>query len=147
MKSKDIFYALFVFVLLVVFIGFLSSCSSGYHLRKAKKKCPECFNSDSTIRYDTIVHHISKDSSFNLYSSKDTLYLKERSLTLKYFYNTTTNTVFMGGDCRDSVVYKTVVKNQTIIEKESFLEGLLKYWWLLIIGIVLAMSGFLAFRK
>jgi hypothetical protein len=48
------------FFIIIILGSILSGCSANWHIQKAKKKCPDCFNLDTTInevvfKLDTII--------------------------------------------------------------------------------------------
>lgn len=62
-------------IVILILGSILSGCSASWYLKKAEKKCPECFERDTTInnniiKKDTIIYI---DSTFLIYLPTDTI--------------------------------------------------------------------------
>lgn len=135
---KILFWLFFVISLLCI-ISCSPNCYDMY--AKLKRKCPELVKTDSiTISDTTVLAGIQKDTVFK--NSIDTTFIKERQLTMKYFYNQTTNTVFLSGKCDTVTVIKEIkTVKDFIITPGLALEALSTYswgfaktyWWVLIL--------------
>lgn len=135
---KMLFWVLFILSLICI-ISCSPNCYTLYD--KLKRKCPELVKTDSIkIRDTTVVNGIKKDTVFR--NTTDTTIIKERQLTMKYFYNQTTNTVFLSGKCDTVVVVKEIKTiKDFIITPGLALEAIWTYswgfakayWWILLL--------------
>lgn len=85
----------------------MASCGCNYHLKKVQSKCGFTTKVDTLTLHDTITtERTIKDTLFK--HTKDTVVLKEKNLTVKYFYNTKDSTIYLQGKC-DTII-KVITK-------------------------------------
>lgn len=138
-------WALRVLIVMTIalIIALCSSCSCDWHIKRAKSKCGEV-GTDVITLYDTIiVNSVTKDTVFK-YFTKDTVIVKQKNLTVKYFYNIKDSTVYLKGNCKGDTVIKTikVPYEKTVIKVDYFPKWI---WWA--IGIILALGIVLRLLK
>jgi hypothetical protein len=100
---------------------------------------------DTLVVRDTIkIDNVKHDTSFHFNSTKDTIVIDKGRLQMKYYYSN--DTVFLSGNCKDSVIIREI---RVPIDKTIKVEKYLSDWAWLVIGLVfilLIMIG-LQFRK
>lgn len=86
--------------------------------------------------YDTVyTQEVKTDSVFKFRTIRDTVFLKQDKLTVKYFYNNTDSTVYLSGECEsDTIRVEKIITNIEIKEK-AFL-GISSNLWALILFIL-----------
>ena len=121
--NKDFWFLILAFIIAVMFLVALNSCTCDYHLRKAKSKCGYTSKTDTIYRNDTtFVNRVQKDTVFNFYS-RDTVVVKEGRLTMKYFYNSHDSTVYLKGQCDTVFIVKPIATQINTTEiKASYLS-------------------------
>lgn len=156
MKFKTQLRLLFWFLFVISLICIISCSSNCYETyAKLKRKCPELVKKDSiTIHDTTVINGIKKDTVFE--NTTDTLIIKEKQLTMRYFYNQTTNTVFLSGKCDTVVVVKEIktVRDFIITPGVAF-DALTTYsfgfikknWWVILVAVAVVYAGILVRKK
>ena len=114
--------ALFTIVLVIFSVLILfSSCSPARKLAKLEKEHPDLFKNSThvTVRHDTLISkEIHKDSTIHNIYSRNTVFLKENRLTVKYLYKGG-DSAYLGGSVRADTVIKVVadtLRSQTIVK-------------------------------
>jgi hypothetical protein len=85
-------------------------CSASFHARRAIKKNPQAFRSDTVLVIDTVVMEIPKVDTTFIYQFDTVEYVQE-DVIIKYHYDTLTNKVYINADCPDQ---ETIIKTKTI---------------------------------
>lgn len=116
----------------IVLLILLSSCSASWHVKRALKKDPHVFKTDTVTLIDTITVEVPKvDTSF-VYEFDTVEYIQE-SIKIKYFHDTLTNEVYIEADCPDSeLISKTETITGTIIFWERWGSSLICFLVLLV---------------
>jgi len=85
---------------IILILVLLSSCNPCRKINKLLLKHPECLKLDSVLVADTfIVNRVESDTLFKFSEMHDTVVVKNDRLTIKYFYNKTTDSVYLQGVC------------------------------------------------
>ncbi len=117
---------------------FLTSCSAGWHIKKAIAKDPSILQKDTLVIRDTlqvVTNNVSTDSTFIL--SKDTVVIQKDNLTIRHYYHK--DSVYIWGECESDTI-KVEYYKEIPVEKLVYNESwkMPKYfWWLIIVGVVL----------
>lgn len=102
MKAKLITSLLFLLIVLCIF-----SCTPQRRLSRLIRKNPELITRDTIVILDTtFIKGSSIESSFNF--EGDTIYIHDSIQTIKYFYNTKTQTHYIKGEVQDREVIREV---------------------------------------
>jgi len=105
-------------------------------MNKVKSKCGFTTKVDTLTLHDTITtERTIKDTLFK--HSRDTVVLKEKNLTVKYFYNTKDSTIYLQGKC-DTVI-KVITKKipmSTINYNPNFWDSNKWLFLILFIGLL-----------
>lgn len=130
------------FIITIILVALLCSCSAQWHLRQSIKKDPSIFDTTRQVKRDTtFIKVASVDTVFK--QQRDTLiqYIQRdsigREIRVKYLWNTKTDTVLVDIDCGDQkVIRETITETRTIKVEPTWRDVLKKYWWSLVIVIV-----------
>lgn len=98
------------------------------------------------IKSDTIIDTVytkqdSKDTIFKHFMHRDTVFLKENKLTVKYFYNNSDSTVYLSGNCDPDTIRVPKIINTISTEDQPWYSDW-PYW--LAIVFLLVMSWLIA---
>ena len=112
-------------LLAILTVLFVTGCSASYHAKKAIKKNPLAFESDTTIVYKTVIVETPKVDTVFL-SSIDTVEMVIDNVKIKHHYSQVTKEIFIEVDCPDvEIVTETkTITLPPIIIKPSFLDKL-----------------------
>lgn len=111
--------------------GLFSCKTPAEQLAALIKKNPELAKRDTVFVKDTIrITRDKKDTIFSQSRTKDTVVLDKGRLLVKYFYSN--DTVFLQGECRDSVIIKERPVYITDVRPVS--EELPVWFWWVVIG-------------
>lgn len=121
---------------IVLIIAVCSSCSCDWHLKRAKAKCGELEKGEVVVHDTIITQTIQKDTVFK-YFTRDTVIVRQKNMTVKYFYNMKDSTVYLNGNCKGDTIIKTVrvPYEKTVVKVDYFPKWL---WWA--IGIIIALG-------
>ena len=93
----------FIFILSILF---LFSCSPQKRLNRIVRKHPELVKTDTIVVRDTIRDTISittelvrLDTIFSLNEIHDTITITKDNLTIRYYYDTVHDKVYISGEC------------------------------------------------
>lgn len=118
----------------------LTSCNrelrSQKKLKKLIAKYPELVEKDTLLFIDTVVtSKVSKDTIF--YYSKDTVIIKEKNLTVKYFERSD-GSKYLKGECdRDTIYIREKIPYDRIVNKELTLWEKYKEMILLLLALII----------
>lgn len=128
-----------IFLLLAYIFLCLFGCSQKAWQKRGERKG---WISHETV-YDTILtESVKTDSVFKFNTVRDTVFLKQDKLTVKYFYNNTDSTVYLSGKCDSDTIRVEKIINTIQVKEKEFL-GISSNFWVLIILII---SGFFIWR-
>jgi hypothetical protein len=107
----------------------LIGCSPERRLQRLVKRYPHLLAKDTvTIRDTFITKEVSKDTVFNLSNSHDTVIIKQDKLTIKHFYNHTTDKVYLEGKCAPDTFVKVIkVPVDRIVYRDESWKTILVY--------------------
>lgn len=131
---KRVLLILTAYLLLV-----LSSCSAGWHIKKAIKKDPSILQTEEIVIRDTVLgftERVEVDSVFMV--SSDTVTIVKDNLTVRHFYNR--DSVYIFAECSEDTVriyYEKVVPYEKVVYQEK--TELLPRWLVALIVITLAL--------
>jgi hypothetical protein len=91
---------------------FCGGCSASYHAKRALKKNPHAFKSDTTIVIDTVVVDVPEVDTVFMFKH-DTVEMFVDRVKIKHHYNPVTKEVYIAADCPDQ---ETIIKTETITE-------------------------------
>ena len=122
----------------------LASCTpqkrANRHINKALRLYPEIANTTVSVLHDTIVtESVNIDTVFSHHYSKDTLIMKDKNLTLKYYYNIRDSTIYLSGKCDTITVYRDVPISVTNINSRQSFFNRIGSWikWIMIVFVIL----------
>ena len=118
----------------------LTSCSASWHIRKAQKKDPSLFTTETVKVVDTLYVEVPK-IEFKFKYKTDTVTLTKDSVRIKYYHSVRDSTVYVEADCPpNKVITNTVTKTNTVFVKPTLKEQLGNFLrWL----VYLAILGFI----
>jgi hypothetical protein len=121
-----------------ILVGF-TSCSPCKRMHRLTARHPECLQSITVT--DTVrIPGTKADTIFSRNTVKDTVILQKDRLTVKYFQSQ--DTVFLSGECRDSVIIRHVPVRFPIAAKERY------PWWVWVLaGVALGFVGLALMRR
>jgi len=130
----------------ILLFTFFISCSPQKKLNRLIKRNPHLAGKVTIYSRDTIVtQSVSKDTLFSFTNTKDTVILKQDNMTIKYFYDTKTDSVYLKGKCDTVWITRDVPISVTnISSQQSFVDTIKGKLWLIFIILVLL---FLLFYK
>jgi len=112
--------------LIIILTSLLISCTPQKRLQRLVKKNPELIRVDTIHFIDTIQHvteEVHKDTVIANFSTfKDTLIINKDNLTVKTFYNFTTDSIYIFGECDSDTLYipyEVKIPVETIVVEES----------------------------
>lgn len=112
-RRPDITF-LILFLIAVIIIFLLNSCSCDYHYSRLSKKCQ--IKQDTLIIHDTLITKESKTDTIFKYYSRDTVVIKEGKLTMKYFYNNHDSTVYLNGMCAPDTIIREIRAHYNFVQ-------------------------------
>lgn len=141
-------------VLIILFSMLLFGCSPSKRLQRLLKNHPELLTrKDSVVvRHDTITtKEVHKDSVISNIYSRDTVYLRENHLEVKYVYKGGDSAYIAGVMApykiphRDSVIYRQNIVEKQVIAPLSGFEQFCKYFFIFacIVGLVILIFNLL----
>lgn len=132
--KRDIYKTLGVTLCLITLIG-CNPC------KRMTKRHPECFKS-ITIRDTVKIPEIKADTVFSSLVVRDTVVLQKDRLTVRHYQND--STVYLSGECRDSVIVREHVVNVPQPVKSGY-----PWWAMLCVGFALAtvLFGLILIKK
>lgn len=96
--------------------------------KRIAKNHPECFTQSEITIHDTVrIPEIKADTVFSATHSRDTVVLQKDRLTVKYYQSN--DTVFLSGECRDSVITREI-RVPVLTPSNS---GSLDWYWIVIL--------------
>lgn len=143
-------------IVAILTIATFSSCSVQKRLNRKQKKVEQFARKHGLTTIDTIhiidtitvtTPYVKHDTIFKQSTVRDTLIIRKEESTVKYYYDHTTDSVYIEAEC-DSVPQDTIinisrpVEKITITEKEDF-----DWWKTLNILILLAIGYIILSRK
>ena len=141
----------FIFILSILF---LFSCSPQKRLNRIVRKHPELVKTDTIVVRDTIRDTISVttelvklDTIFSLSEIHDTITITKDNLTIRYYYDTVHDKVYISGECDTiflEVPYEKIVEYKVPCESIVVEENIKWWYWL---WLILATLGFLYSAK
>ena len=119
----------------------LSGCSATYHMKKAIAKDPTIIQNDTVYTTDTVWRVVEEvDTIIQLRHEYDTVYYRQDSVIIKAV-KLPGDSVYIAADCPDCPeVTNTGTITKTITLTPSFLQGLFKYSWLIVVGAILTLA-------
>jgi hypothetical protein len=127
----------FSFIALSI-LGFIS-CSPCKRIQHIGARHPGCFQS-ITIRDTLKIPGAKADTIFSSAGVNDTVVLQKDRLTVKYFQSN--DTVFLSGECRDSVIVR-----QVPVKVSAAAKGGYPLWVWVIVGVAVACFGVMVGRR
>lgn len=129
-----------VWLLLWLLIACISlfGCSPEKRIARILKHHPELIKTDTVWKVDTIITgSVQKDSSFYFYQ-KDTIFINNGKLQVKYFFNRD-STVYLSGKCNaDTIIkYYPITTNQISVQDHSTSDKIKWSIVLICLGILL----------
>jgi len=140
--------------LIIIFTALLISCTPQKRLQRLVKNNPELIRVDTIHFVDTIQHvteEVHKDTVIANFSTfKDTLIINKDNLTVKTYYNFTTDSIYIFGECDSDTLYipyevKIPVEKVVVENGFNFLR-LFKILMLLIIAVIFLFLFYLKVR-
>jgi len=131
-----------IFIVLCLVAG---GCKVNFHLKKSKKHYEKAIQKGYIPKIDTvyqidsvIIPRVSFDTTF--IQTHDTITITKDILSIKYYNRG--DTVFLEGECKDSVIVKEIpiTVQEKVYIKESFVESLMAgnvYLWAFMLIIAL----------
>ena len=135
---------------LILILICITSCSPQKKLQRLVKKNPELIRVDTIHHYDTIQHVTEKvhlDTVMSHFSHfKDTLIINKDNLTVKTFYNYTTDSIYIFGECKEDTLYipyevKIPIETIVVEEKKTPLS-----FWIICTLVVIAFKLLLMYK-
>lgn len=119
-------------------------CSPQQRIKRLLKKHPELIHKLDTTIIDTfITRSFYYDTTLKANFFKDTIFINKNNIETKFFYNYSTDSLYINNFVKPDTLIKTITIQGKTIEKTNSLEGL-KYLFyfsivvLLIIGLLKA---------
>lgn len=123
---------------------FLICCTPQQRIKRLLKKHPELVHKLDTTIIDTfITRSFYYDTTLKANFFKDTIFISKNNIETKFFYNYSTDSLYINNFVKPDTLIKTITIQGKTIEKPNSLEGL-KYLFyfsivvLLIIGLLKA---------
>lgn len=110
-------------LIILLSILFITGCTPGKRLAWLLRKHPELVRTDTIYRRDTtIIDGASADTVFHTQITRDTLIIRDKQLTIKYFNDG--KQTFIQGKCDTVIVVKEIptVVNSIVQRQQSWYE-------------------------